>query len=50
MAALHDPMTEQEYTKPLENFGQEVVPGKWQEVEVLEKGRKALQQVNAEMG
>ncbi|KAK4294206.1 hypothetical protein Pmani_033146 [Petrolisthes manimaculis] len=50
VAALHDPMTEQEYTTPLENFGQEVVPGKWQEVNVIQRGRKALQQINTEMG
>lgn len=50
VAALHDPMTEQEYIKPLESFSQEVKPQKWWEVDVLRDGKKALLETSNAMG
>ncbi|MPC28113.1 Phosphoribosylformylglycinamidine synthase [Portunus trituberculatus] len=50
VAALHDPMTQQEYVKPLNNFTLLVEPEDWVEVDVLGSGKVALQEVNKKMG
>ncbi|XP_066960633.1 phosphoribosylformylglycinamidine synthase isoform X1 [Macrobrachium rosenbergii] len=47
---LHDPMTEQEYKEPLKSFGVEQQPEKWFQVDVLHRGRKALEEANVNMG
>nr|XP_027213308.1 phosphoribosylformylglycinamidine synthase-like isoform X1 [Penaeus vannamei]XP_027213309.1 phosphoribosylformylglycinamidine synthase-like isoform X1 [Penaeus vannamei]XP_027213310.1 phosphoribosylformylglycinamidine synthase-like isoform X1 [Penaeus vannamei] len=50
LAAIHDPMTEQEYKTPLETFELEVLTEAWSEVDVLGRGKEALKEVNDAMG
>lgn len=50
VAALHDPMTQQEYVKPLDTFTLNVLPEEWKEVDVLGEGKAALEEVNKRMG
>lgn len=50
LSALHDPMTQQEYVKPLDTFTLKVEPEDWVEVDVLGSGKMALQEVNKKMG
>lgn len=50
VATLHDPMTQQEYMKPLDNFTLKVKPEEWVEVDVLKDGKAALQEINKKMG
>ncbi|XP_063883180.1 phosphoribosylformylglycinamidine synthase-like isoform X3 [Scylla paramamosain] len=50
VAALHDPMTQQEYVKPLDSFTLKVEPEDWIEVDVLGSGKAALQEINKKMG
>ena len=50
LPVIHDRMTEMEYEKPCESFdaGFSVKPVKW--IPVLTQGRKALEEINAELG
>jgi phosphoribosylformylglycinamidine synthase len=50
LPVIHDRMTEMLYEKPVESFdaGYSVKPVKW--VPVLSQGRKALEEINAELG
>jgi len=50
LPVIHDRMTEMEYEKPVESFdaGYVVKPVKW--IPVLTQGRKALEEINAELG
>lgn len=50
VAALHDPMTEQEYKIPLESFSVEVKPQNWWKVDVLRDDKKAIQETSNIMG
>ncbi|XP_076059105.1 phosphoribosylformylglycinamidine synthase [Oratosquilla oratoria] len=51
VSALHDEMTQQVYPEPLTTFTPyEHAPMPWTSVDVLEKGRVALEEVNASMG
>lgn len=50
VAALHDPMTQQEYVKPLDSFTLDVRSEDWKEVDVLGGGEAVLQEVNKKMG
>ncbi|KAG0714982.1 Phosphoribosylformylglycinamidine synthase [Chionoecetes opilio] len=50
VAALQDPMTQQEYTKPLDSFTLKVKPEDWVEVDLLGGGKEALQEINKKMG
>ncbi len=43
-------MTECRYDKPLESFNLGVSPAPWFEVDVMSKGRKALEEVNSKLG
>jgi phosphoribosylformylglycinamidine synthase len=47
---IHDRMTEMLYEKPVDSFdaGYSVKPVKW--IPILSKGRKALEEINAELG
>jgi phosphoribosylformylglycinamidine synthase len=47
---VHDRMTEQVYPEPLRSFASSALPGPVFTVPVLEKGRAALEQINAELG
>ncbi|KDP44919.1 hypothetical protein JCGZ_01419 [Jatropha curcas] len=47
---VHDRMTECIYTKKLTSFGTNVVPEEVRFVPVMERGRKALEEINQEMG
>jgi phosphoribosylformylglycinamidine synthase len=47
---VHDRMTECRYDHPLDNFETGLIPEKPFEVPVLEKGRKALEDINQDMG
>ena len=48
--ALHDRMTECRYMKPLETFDHGFRPEGWFEVDILNHGRKALEEVNSKLG
>ena len=48
--ALHDRMTEQRYLKPIESFKLTVRPDPWVEVDILGKGKKALEDISNSMG
>lgn len=43
-------MTECQYVKPIETFDHGFRPEKWFEVDVIGKGRKALEEVNLNLG
>ncbi|XP_013775533.1 phosphoribosylformylglycinamidine synthase-like isoform X1 [Limulus polyphemus] len=47
---LHDRMTECRYLEPVSSFDMKVTPHPWTEVNVLEKGQKALEETNQELG
>uniref|UniRef100_T1IU41 Phosphoribosylformylglycinamidine synthase n=1 Tax=Strigamia maritima TaxID=126957 RepID=T1IU41_STRMM len=47
---LHDKMTHCRYITPLEKFHQSVNPQSWYEVDVMKERKKALQNVNADLG
>ena len=47
---VHDRMTECVYTQRLTSFKTNVVPEEVQYVQVMEKGRKALEEINGKMG
>ncbi|CAB9502936.1 Probable phosphoribosylformylglycinamidine synthase, chloroplastic/mitochondrial [Seminavis robusta] len=47
---LHDRMTEEEYTKPLHSFESGNKPEPVKTVPIMEQGRKALEEINAEKG
>ncbi|KAF2318847.1 hypothetical protein GH714_011157 [Hevea brasiliensis] len=49
-ALVHDRMTECVYTQRLTSFETNVVPEEVRYVPVIEKGRKALEEINQEMG
>ncbi|XP_050236301.1 probable phosphoribosylformylglycinamidine synthase, chloroplastic/mitochondrial [Mercurialis annua] len=49
-AMVHDRMTECVYTQKLTSFETSVVPEEVRLVPVMEKGRKALEEINQEMG
>nr|GMC63707.1 probable phosphoribosylformylglycinamidine synthase, chloroplastic/mitochondrial [Ipomoea batatas] len=49
-AMVHDRMTECVYSEKLSSFETSVVPEKVWSIPVLEKGRKALEEINEEMG
>ncbi|GBL93931.1 Phosphoribosylformylglycinamidine synthase [Araneus ventricosus] len=48
--SLHDRMTECIYNKPLESFSVDVKPAPWEEVDILGKGRAALEEVSNDLG
>lgn len=48
--ALHDRMTQCRYMQPIENFNHGIVPEPWFFVDVLGKGREALEEVNKKLG
>lgn len=43
-------MTECRYLKPIKTFDHGFKPEKWFEVDVMKKGRKALEEVNSKLG
>jgi phosphoribosylformylglycinamidine synthase len=47
---LHDRMTEEEYTTPLSSFDQSIIPTPTKTIPIMEYGRKALEEINDEMG
>lgn len=47
---LHDLMTEEEYPKPLSTFESGAVTKPVRTVPIMERGRKALEEINNEMG
>lgn len=47
---LGDRMTQCRYKKPIETFDHGFRPEKWFEVDVIKKGRKALEEVNLKLG
>ncbi|XP_012220316.2 phosphoribosylformylglycinamidine synthase-like [Linepithema humile] len=47
---LGDRMTECRYVKPIETFDHGFRPEKWFEVDVINKGRQALEEVNTKLG
>ncbi|XP_074095633.1 phosphoribosylformylglycinamidine synthase [Cotesia typhae] len=48
--ALHDRMTECRYRSPIETFDHGFRPEPWFEVDILQNGRKALEDVNSKLG
>lgn len=50
VSALHDRMTQCRYTKPIESFNLGIEPQSWFEVDVMNKSRKALEEVNENLG
>lgn len=49
-AMVHDRMTECVYTQKLTSFGTSVLPEEVRYIPVMERGRKALEEINMEMG
>ena len=49
-ALLHDRMTEQEYTAPLQSFDSGAQPQPVRTIPIMSEGRAALEKLNAEMG
>lgn len=49
-ALVHDRMTEEVYPEPLQSFKSDVVPAPVYTVPLLEEGRRALEEINREMG
>lgn len=47
---VHDRMTEEVYTEPLRTFRSATWPAAVYTVPVLERGRAALEEINAELG
>ncbi|XP_015603817.1 phosphoribosylformylglycinamidine synthase [Cephus cinctus] len=47
---LHDKMTQCRYIEPIQTFDHGFRPEKWFEVDILNNGRKALEDVNSELG
>ena len=47
---VHDRMTEQVYAEPLSSFASPVTPSPVFTVPVLEQGRRALEEINEELG
>ena len=47
---MHDRMTEQVYLEPLNSFKSPVTPSPVFTVPVLEQGRRALEDINEELG
>ncbi|KAF4520706.1 hypothetical protein B566_EDAN012493 [Ephemera danica] len=47
---LHDRMTQCRYVKPLSSFELGVTPEPWFRVDVMSKGRQALEEVNSKLG
>ncbi len=47
---VHDRMTEQVYLEPLKSFVSPVIPSPVFTVPVLEQGRRALEEINEELG
>ena len=47
---VHDRMTEQVYLEPLKSFKSQVMPSPVFTVPVLEQGRRALEDINEELG
>lgn len=43
-------MTQQVYEKPLEDFQENKIPEKWSTVDVMSRGRLALEEANLSMG
>lgn len=50
VAALHDRMTECRYLKPLTSFLLDKKPEPWYEVDIVGKGKAALENVNEHLG
>ncbi|XP_047003252.1 phosphoribosylformylglycinamidine synthase isoform X1 [Schistocerca americana] len=50
VAVLHDRMTQCRYVKPIKSFDLGIRPEPWFEVDVMTKGRKALEDVNTSLG
>jgi phosphoribosylformylglycinamidine synthase len=49
-SVLHDKMTQCIYEQPLESFDVHIQPSEWFEVDLLSKGRSALEKVNKDLG
>lgn len=49
-SVLHDKMTQCIYRQPLDSFDVHFKPDEWFEVDVLSKGRSALEKVNSDLG
>ena len=47
---LHDRMTQQRYTKPIESFELPVVKEDWIEIDVINGGEEALRQISGRLG
>ncbi|XP_075235216.1 phosphoribosylformylglycinamidine synthase [Lycorma delicatula] len=47
---LHDRMTEMRYLEPVSTFDHGIVPEQWFQVDVLKNGKKALEDVNKQLG
>lgn len=50
ISALHDRMTECHYVQPIHTFDHGISPEPWFRVDILGKGRQALEEVNAKLG
>ncbi|XP_054160754.1 phosphoribosylformylglycinamidine synthase-like [Oppia nitens] len=47
---LHDRMTEQRYTKPIDSFALPVNTETWTEIDIINRGEEALRQISDELG
>ena len=47
---LHDKMTQCVYEEPIRSFGHDLVPEDWIYVDVLKRGREALEDINKNLG
>ncbi|XP_014278161.1 phosphoribosylformylglycinamidine synthase isoform X1 [Halyomorpha halys] len=47
---LHDRMTECQYYEPIKSFNHGIIPENWAEVDIINGGRKALEELNTKLG
>ncbi|XP_066999437.2 phosphoribosylformylglycinamidine synthase [Anabrus simplex] len=50
VAILHDRMTQCRYLEPIKSFNLGIVPEPWYEVDIMGKGKAALEEVNTHLG
>lgn len=50
VSQLHDRMTEQRYTKPIDSFVLPVTRTDWVEIDVITEGEEALRRISGQLG
>ena len=50
VSQMHDRMTEQRYTKPIESFDLPITKDDWIEIDVINRGKEALEEISGQLG